>query len=63
MLMLMEPAPISTITWTIDVLSEVFSTGEWHLVLSLGETIGDGYCSQTMTAWMTAADLCLSGDG
>lgn len=51
MLMLTEPAPISTMTWSIDVLSDVFSTSEWHLVQSLGESIGDGYCSQAMTVW------------
>lgn len=51
MLMMSEPAPISTMTWSIDVLNEAFSNCEWHLVRSVGEFIGDGYCSQAMTLW------------
>jgi len=53
--MFAAPAPISTITWSIDILdadAAYGDTGEgWHLMQSLGDHIADGYTSQGMTVW------------
>lgn len=46
------PAPISTSTWSFDMLTtEPRSPEGWWLFRSTAETIGDGYSTQSMTLW------------
>ncbi len=45
-------APISTMTWSIDVLTDKIATDDgWWLVRTEAQTIADGYSSQEMTIW------------
>ncbi|GAB2785608.1 thioesterase family protein [Halomonas shantousis] len=47
-----EPAPVSTMTWMFDVLSEAPRTDDgWWLSRSVAEATCDGYSSQAMTVW------------
>jgi hypothetical protein len=49
------PAPISTITWSVDVLEpDLVGAGSaegWHLMRSRGDHVADGYTSQHMVLW------------
>jgi acyl-CoA thioesterase len=49
------PAPISTITWSVDLLEpdlvEAGSERGWHLMRSRGDHVADGYTSQHMVLW------------
>ena len=46
------PAPISTMTWSIDMLTDDLSTDDgWWLIRNVAEQIDDGYSSQAMTLW------------
>lgn len=50
--MFTAPAPISTITWSIDVLDlDATTTTGWHLMQSRGDYIADGYTTQDMALW------------
>ncbi len=51
MLMFTSPAPISTATWSIDVVGHAMPGNDWVLARIRGEVIGDGYCSQAMQLW------------
>ena len=51
MTMFATPAPISTITWSIDVLTDKFMGTGWHLIHVAAESVGEGYSSQRMTLW------------
>ena len=43
---------ISTMTWSIDMLTDrIATTDGWWLVRNAAEQIGDGYSSQAMTVW------------
>jgi hypothetical protein len=45
-------ARISTMTWSIDLLTDRLETeGGWWLVRTTAETLADGYSSQAMTVW------------
>jgi len=47
-----SPAPISTMTWSLEVLDETISTDDgWWLIRTSAQTIGAGYSSQAMTVW------------
>ena len=46
------PSTISTMTWSIDMLTDrIETTNGWWLVRNAAEQIGDGYSSQAMTVW------------
>ena len=46
------PSPISTMTWSVDLLTDrIETTDGWWLLRTCAEQIGDGYSSQAMTAW------------
>jgi acyl-CoA thioesterase len=47
------PAPISTMTWMVDVVGDCAAVGPdgWLLMSSRAETIADGYSAQGMTLW------------
>ena len=51
MTMFATHAPISTATWSIDVLADHFSGAAWHLMAVVADTIAHGYSSQHMTLW------------
>lgn len=49
---LTEPVPISTMTWSVDLLDDQpDSTTGWWLLDGQAETVRDGYSSQTTTLW------------
>jgi hypothetical protein len=56
--MFSAPAPISTITWSIDILDADAAYGGggegWHLMHSRGDQAADGYTSQEMIVWNDA---------
>jgi acyl-CoA thioesterase len=46
------PSPISTMTWSIDMLTDQIATDDgWWLIHNVAEQIADGYSSQAMTLW------------
>jgi len=51
MTMFSAPAPISTMTWSIDVLVDAFGGTGWYLMHVVADTVADGYSSQSMTMW------------
>lgn len=47
-----QPGQISTMTWSIDVLSTNIQTNDgWWLVRASSEMVANGYSSQAMTVW------------
>ncbi|MEQ1489622.1 MAG: thioesterase family protein [Terricaulis sp.] len=55
------PAPISTITWTVDVAHIPSSLDGWHLLWSESEHASDGYSLQNMAMWSESGDLIATG--
>jgi acyl-CoA thioesterase len=51
MTMFASPAPISTATWSLEILKENFSPAGWHLIDIVADTVADGYSSQHATLW------------
>lgn len=51
MTMFATPAPISTVTWSLDVLGDKIAGAGWHLIHVEAETVEDGYATQRMTLW------------
>lgn len=50
-----KQAPISTMTWSIDLLTDRLETeGGWWIVRTVADTVADGYSSQAMTIWNSA---------
>lgn len=57
-----EPAPISTMTWHFDVLSDTPQTeGGWWLSQSRADHARDGYSSQAMVVWNRAGEPVIVG--
>lgn len=56
-----EPAPISTMTWTIDIARVPQSLEGWHLLWSSSEHARDGYSLQNMAMWSEAGELLAVG--
>jgi hypothetical protein len=57
MVLFPNPAPISTMTWSLDVLSDAPATKDgWWLVRSAAEAAHQGYSAQTMTLWNAAGE-------
>ena len=57
MAMFDRPAPISTITWAVNVIGIPPDAG-WRLIRTHGESVAHGYASQNMTIWdQTGAPL------
>lgn len=47
-----KPAPISTMTWSLDVLTDDLATDDgWWLVRTAADHIANGYSGQTMGIW------------
>lgn len=55
-----EFAPISSMTWTLDIAQPV-TAGEWYLLRSTSQRASDGYSFQTMEIWNERKQLVLSG--
>ena len=45
------PSTVSTMTWSIDVLSVKFSGAEWHLMSAQSDIVSDGYSHQRSVLW------------
>ncbi len=49
---LTEPAAISTMTWSFDLMApERVKAGGWYLLQSIDDAVGDGYAGQAMAVW------------
>ena len=59
--MFRQPAPISTVTWQVDVLDPDPAGRGWHLVRSTAEVAGGGYAAQTMGLWREDGTPVLAG--
>lgn len=56
-----QAVPISTMTWTIDVLEpDLRNETGWWLIHNVAETICDGYSTQTMLVWSPDGRAVLS---
>ena len=60
--MFTEFAPISSMNWMMNFLSEDISTDDgWWLMRSAAEHARDGYSSQDMQVWNTRGELVITG--
>lgn len=56
------PAPISTMTWMVDVLTPGYPAGDgWRLVRSTAEHAADGYSAQSMGLWASDGTPLIAG--
>lgn len=55
------PAPISTMTWTIDVAHVPQSLDGWHLLWSASEHASEGYSLQNMAMWAESGEFIAAG--
>lgn len=59
--MFKELAPISTMTWMINILdTDITTTDGWWLMRSAADHSREGYSSQDMQVWNTSGDLVIS---
>lgn len=58
-----EPAPVSTITWSLDfpIQPVQFPASGWLLMESRAETIAAGYSTQAMALWSPAGEAVMIG--
>ncbi|HEX8955734.1 MAG TPA: thioesterase family protein [Burkholderiaceae bacterium] len=61
MLMFTEPSPISTATWSMEILTENYANSGWHLLRTQAEHVGEGYSSQHMNVWDEAGRPLMVG--
>lgn len=55
-----RPAPVSTMSWTVDFRQPLAETGGWHLIWSSSEAAADGYCLQDMRVFNAAGEPLLA---
>lgn len=55
------PAPISTMTWQIDIAHVPQSADGWSLLWSGSEEASDGYSLQSMAMWSEGGNLVAAG--
>ncbi len=56
------PAPISTMSWMVDVLSPGHSAGDgWRLARATAEHAADGYSAQSMGLWASDGTPLIAG--
>lgn len=61
MVLFPEFAPISTVTWAVDILSDAPATEDgWWLVESRAQTAHQGYSAQIMTVWNTRGNAVIA---
>jgi hypothetical protein len=51
MAMFSAPAPLSTMTWSLDLVEQPEPDADWFLFSSRGEAVADGYSAQAMGLW------------
>lgn len=58
-----QPAPISTITWSMDFPEQAAATecSAWHLISSRAETVSLGYSTQSMRVWSEEGEALMIG--
>ena len=56
-----EPAPISTMTWTVDIARVPENLDGWHLLWASSEHAGEGYSLQNMAMWSASGELLAVG--
>ncbi len=56
-----KPAPVSSVTWTFDLLHGVPPKGEWFLQRSFSRQSAEGYSMQDMEVWDEDRRLVLWG--
>jgi acyl-CoA thioesterase len=62
MVVFSQPAPISTMTWSLEVLSDAPKTKDgWWLIRSSAETAHQGYSAQPMTIWNSDGKAVIVG--
>lgn len=61
MVLFPEPAPISTMTWTVDIAHVPQSLDGWHLLWASSEHAGEGYSLQNMAMWSGGGELIATG--
>lgn len=59
--MMPRPAPLSTATWSFNVVGDVPEGPEWFLLQTRAETASDGYTSQDMFVWRRDGTPVLTG--
>lgn len=60
--MQVTPAPISSMTWMAEFLTdEITTTDGWYFALSEAQTARQGYSSQAMTLWNRSGEPILIG--
>jgi len=53
--MVTQVGPISTMTWSIDLLTDTIETEDgWWMIRTTADTAAGGYSSQAMTVWNTS---------
>ena len=59
--MLTAPGLISTMTWSIDLLTDTIDTTDgWWLIRTEADAAADGYTSQVMTVWNAAGQAVMT---
>lgn len=59
--MLTAPGLISTMTWSIDLLTDTIDTTDgWWLIRTEADAAADGYTSQVMTIWNAAGHAVMT---
>ncbi|AOH87171.1 hypothetical protein AWL63_23675 (plasmid) [Sphingomonas panacis] len=58
-----EPAPISTITWSMDfpIRPKGGTAADWYLVESCAEAVSAGYSTQSMRVWSANGEALMTG--
>jgi len=58
--MFAAPAPISTVTWSLEFSGEPFEPRGWHLAKTHGDLVGDGYSLQSTVLWNSSGRTMLA---
>ena len=56
-----QPAPISTVTWTVDVTRQLTTVAGWYLLHATSDHSADGYSMQSMAMWNEAGEVLAVG--
>ncbi len=56
-----QPAPISTMTWTVDVARVPEKLDGWYLLWAISEQAANGYSVQNMAMWSESGELIAAG--
>lgn len=60
--MLRKPAPVSSMTWMVDIISDSLETEDgWYLFNAKADSARGGYSTQDMSVWNSAGELLIKG--